>query len=133
MLEARGKEANPMKRIGMAVWFWLAAAMALMAQSAPPPKAAPAPPVIKCKNVDGKGCTYRQVQALSDAVFAGKTQHEVLLPVKDLALASSDGTLRCAQSDGTVCTTPELDIIKEIAAGQQLSINYKGTKPDGAK
>ena len=64
-----------MKRIGMAVWFWLAAAMALMAQSAPPPKAAPAPPVIKCKNVDGKGCTYRQAQALSYAVFAGKTQH----------------------------------------------------------
>jgi hypothetical protein len=122
-----------MKRIGMAVWFCLAATTTPMAQTPPPQKAAPATPVIKCKNVDGNGCTARQVQALSDAVFAGKTQHEVLLPVKDLALASSDGTLRCAQSNGTVCTTPELDVIKEIAAGMQLFINYKGTKADAGK
>jgi hypothetical protein len=122
-----------MKRIDMAVLIFLATAIAAMAQTPPPQKTAPAAPVIKCKNVDGRGCTYREVQALSDAVFTGKRQHEVLLPVKDLALASSDGTLRCAQSDGTVCTTPELDIIKEIAAAQQLFISYKGTKPDGGK
>src|ERR1022692_1442748 len=122
-----------MKRIEMAVLFTLAAAMATMAQTPPQQKAAPAAPVIKCKNVNGRGCTYREVRALSDAVFTGKSKHDVLLPVKDLALASSDGTLRCAQSDGTVCTTPELDVIKEIAAEQQLFINYKGTKPDAGK
>jgi hypothetical protein len=48
--------------------------------------------------------------------------------VKELALAASDGTLRCAQSNGTVCTTAELDIIKEIAAGQQLTIKYTSSK-----
>jgi hypothetical protein len=122
-----------MKAIDMAVLLSLATATATMAQTPPPQKAAPAAPVIKCKNVDGRACTYREVQALSDAVFSGKRQHEVLLPVKDLALASSDGTLRCAQNDGTVCTTPELDVIKEIAAGQQLFINYKGTRPDAGK
>jgi hypothetical protein len=79
---------------------------------------------IKCKNADGRGCTQREVQTLSDAVFAGKSKHEVLVPVKDVALASSDGTLRCAQSDGTICTTAQLDIIKEIASGQQLTIRY---------
>jgi hypothetical protein len=122
-----------MKAIDMAVLLSLATATAAMAQAPPPQKAAPAAPVIKCKNVDGRACTYREVQALSDAVFSGKRQHEVLLPVKDLALASPDGTLRCAQNDGTVCSTPELDVIKEIAAGQQLFINYKGTKPDAGK
>jgi hypothetical protein len=105
----------------------------MAAQAPPQQKAAPAAPAIKCKDAGGRACTYRQVQALSDAVFAGKSQHEVLLPVKDLALASSDGTLRCAQSDGTVCTTPELDVIKEIAAGQQLFINYNVAKPNAGK
>jgi hypothetical protein len=104
---------------------------AILAQA--PPKKSPPPLVIKCRNVDGRACTYRQVQALSDAVFAGKSKHDVLVPVKDLALASSaDGTLRCAQSDGTVCTTAELDVIKEIAATQQLTIKYSSA-PASAK
>ncbi len=94
-----------------------------MAQT-PPQKSAPPSAAIKCKNADGMGCTQRQVKALSDAVFQGKSKHEALLPVKELALAASDGTLRCVQSDGTVCTTAELDIIKVIAAGQQLTIKY---------
>jgi len=96
----------------------------MMAQAPPQPKSAPPSTAIKCKNADGRGCSAKQVQALSDAVFAGKSKHDVLLPVKDLALAASDGTLRCAQSDGTVCTTAELDVIKEIAAAQQLTIKY---------
>lgn len=103
-----------------ALLFWLCS-LALPAQT-PPRKAAPR--VVKCKNIDGMGCTYRQVKALSDAVFAEKSQHEVLVPVKDVALAAADGTLRCAQSDGTICTTAELDVIKEIAATQQLTIKY---------
>jgi hypothetical protein len=85
------------------------------------------PRVIKCKNLDGRGCTQREVKALSDAVFAGKSKHEVLVPVKDVALAASDGTLRCAQSDGTICTTAELDVIKEIASTQQLTIRYSAS------
>ena len=108
---------------------YAAAALALicspaaMAQAAPQKSARPSVS-IRCKNVDGKGCTQRQVQALSDAVFGEKSKHDVLVPVKDLALAASDGTLRCAQSDGTVCTTAELDVIKEIAVTQQLTVRY---------
>ena len=71
---------------------------------------------------------HTHVQALSDAVFAGKSQHDALIPVKDLELAASDGTLRCAQSDGSVCTTAELDIIKEIASSQQLTIKYAAAR-----
>jgi hypothetical protein len=98
--------------------------LAIMAQVPPQRKSPPPALVVKCKNADGRGCTQREVQTLSDAVFAGKSKHEVLVPVKDVALASSDGTLRCAQSDGTICTTAQLDIIKEIASGQQLTIRY---------
>jgi hypothetical protein len=96
----------------------------MMAQAPPQQKSTARSMAIKCKNADGRGCTQREVQTLSDAVFAGKSKHEVLVPVKDVALASSDGTLRCAQSDGTICTTAQLDIIKEIASGQQLTIRY---------
>jgi hypothetical protein len=98
--------------------------LAILAQTPPQRKSPPPALIVKCKNMDGRGCTQREVQALSDAVFAGKSKHEVLVPVKDVALAASDGTLRCAQSDGTICTTAQLDIIKEIASGQQLTIRY---------
>jgi hypothetical protein len=100
--------------------------LAILAQAPPQRKSAP-PVIVRCKNVNGQGCTQREVQTLSDAVFAGKSKHEVLVPVKEVALASSDGTLRCAQSDGTICTTAELDIIKEIASGQQLTIRYSAS------
>ena len=113
-----------MMRIFRAAVLAAMGAMVALAQTPPPKKAAPVSLAIKCKNVDGQGCTYRQVKALADAVFQGKSKHDALLPVKDLALAASDGTLRCAQSDGTVCNTAELDIIKEIAAAQQLTIKY---------
>ena len=104
--------------------IWLVAAAAAMAQT-PPAQKAPSGVVIKCKNTDARPCTFRQVQSLQDAVFAGKSQHDVLLPVKEVALASSaQGILRCAQSDGSVCSTAELDVIKEIAAGLQLFVNY---------
>ena len=114
----------------------LVVALAAMAQAPPPQKsaettksqAAPAPPIVKCKGVDGKACTAKQVQALADAVFAGKRQHDVLATFKNLTLASSDGTLKCEQNDGTPCTTPQLDLVKEIAAGQQIFINYNASK-----
>jgi hypothetical protein len=112
-----------MKTIYAAAAFVLMCSPGTLAQ-APPQKSAPPSISIRCKNEDGRGCTQRQVQNLSDAVFAGKSKHDVLVPVKDLALAASDGTLRCAQSDGTVCTTAELDVIKEIASTQQLTIRY---------
>ncbi len=120
------------RTIVAAVWL-LTAALASTAQQPPTQKTRPASPAPKCKNVDGRPCSSRQVQALSDAVFAGKSQHDVLLPVKVLELASSDGTLRCEQGDGKVCTTPQLDLIKEIAAIQQLFINYNGANSKTGK
>ncbi|MEI9971891.1 MAG: hypothetical protein WDO73_07425 [Ignavibacteriota bacterium] len=117
-----------MGTIRAALLLFAAIPSAMLAQAPPQEKSAPPKTAIKCRNVNGQGCTQRQVKALSDAVFEGKSQHDVLLPVKELALASSDGTLRCAQSDGTVCTVAELDIIKQIAATQQLSINYNSAK-----
>ena len=125
-----------MKRIVMAAALSLAAVLALQAQAPAKQKtgdpskstASAAVPVVKCKGTDGRACTARQVQALSDAVYAGKRQHDVLGPVRNLALASADGTLKCEQSDGTPCTTPQLDAIKELAATQQLYINYNSSK-----
>jgi hypothetical protein len=113
-----------MKPICLASMLVVIGTLVTLAQAPPPKKAAPVSLAVKCKNADGQGCTYRQVKALADAVFQGKSKHDALLPVKDLALAAPDGTLRCAQSDGTVCNTAELDIIKEIAAAQQLTIKY---------
>ena len=113
-----------MKRLATTLVVWIGTTLVMTAQS-PKQEKSPSPSVpIRCKNVNGQGCTQREVQALSDAVFAGKSKHDVLLPVKDVALAASDGTLRCAQSDGTVCSLAQLDIIKEIAADQKLTIRY---------
>jgi hypothetical protein len=122
-----------MKRLIIPMLFSCTAAWTVLAQAAAQQKAVPAAPVVKCKNVEGRPCTFKQVQGLSDAVYAGKSQHEVLLPVKDVALAKDDGTLRCAQSDGSVCTTPELDVIKEIAAGQKLFVNYNASTAKSGK
>jgi len=123
-----------MKTLSIATLLSLAMALTTLAQAPAQQKAAPAARVIKCKTVDSRPCTFKQVQGLSDAVFAGKSQHDELVPVKELALASSsDGTLRCAQSDGSVCTIPELDLIKEIASGQQLFINYNSANSKTGK
>ena len=113
-----------MKRLATMTAICTVAVLAIMAQTPKQEKSPPPSVPIRCKNVNGEGCSQREVQALSDAVFQGKSKHDVLLPVKDVALAASDGTLRCAQSDGTVCTLAELDIIKEIAADQKLTIRY---------
>jgi len=122
-----------MKPIVMALVWPLAAALALVAQPPANQKAGDSPkpaaaPVVKCKGPDAKPCTARQVQALSDAVYSGKNHHDALVPVKELSLAASDGSLKCAQGDGTPCTTPQLDAIKMIAADQQLYINYNSSK-----
>jgi len=126
-IRADGRLRIRMREImfGEMVMLVLVAVAMSMAQAPAPQKTAPAGLVIKCKNTDAKPCTFRQVQGLSDAVFAGKNQHDVLLPVKELAMASSaEGTLRCVQNDGSVCSTAELDVIKQIAAGLELFVNY---------
>jgi hypothetical protein len=113
-----------MKGMVLGVVLALVAAMAALAQAPANQKRAETPPVVKCKGPDGKPCTSKQVQALTDAVFAAKRQHDILATVRNLALASADGTLQCEQNDGSACTSPQLDAVKEIAAGQQLFLNY---------
>ena len=129
-----------MKRMATAAVLSLAAALALMAQApakqksdgaAKPPAAAA--PAVKCKGADGRGCSARQVQALTEAVFAAKGHHEILASVASLTLAASDGTLKCDQTDATACTTAQLDAIKQIAIDQQLFINYNSSKSNSAK
>jgi hypothetical protein len=117
-----------MKQIILTAWLTLATVLLLTAQSPAPARKAPAGPVIKCKGLDGHGCTVKQVQTLQDAVYAGKRSHEALALVKTIELASPDGTLRCVQQDGTVCTIPQLDEVKFIANDQQLYLNYNATK-----
>ena len=88
---------------------------------------------MKCKASDGTACTAKQVRALSDAVYAGKRQHDALALVRTVTLASSDGTLKCEQTDGTACTTTQLDAVKLIAADQKVYINYNSSKSNTAK
>jgi len=103
---------------------------AALAQAPPGQKGAAAPSAraVRCRNGDGRPCTSKQVQALSDAVFAAKRQHDVLALFENLTLASSAGTLKCVQHGGTPCTTAQLDLVKEIAADRQLYINYNSDK-----
>jgi len=119
------------KRIVMAALLSIFAALPARAQEPPRQKgpAAPPVPVVRCKSVDGRACTSKQVQALSDAVFAEKSHHDVLALFENLTLASSDGTLKCVQNKGTACTTAQLDVVKQIAFGEQLYINYNSSKP----
>jgi hypothetical protein len=118
-----------MKRIRLAAWLLLTATLAFAAQTpGPQQKSAPAALAIKCKGSDGRPCSAKQVQALSDGVFGAKQQHEALALVRNLTLASADGTLKCEQNDGKPCTTPQLDAVKEIGRQQQLFINYNSSK-----
>ena len=82
------------------------------------------PPSARCRGVDGKPCTAKQIQDLSDAVFAGKQKRDALASFRELTLLSRDGTFKCTQNDGSVCTTAQLDAVKEIAAAQQIYVNY---------
>ena len=118
-----------MKQITMTAWLTLATVLTLTAQTPAPAQKVPAGPVIRCKGVDGHGCTAKQVQTLQDAVYAGKRAHEALALVKTIELASPDGTLRCMQQDGTACTIAQLDEVKFIANDRQLYLNYNSAKP----
>jgi hypothetical protein len=124
-----------MKRFTSLMVLSLATAMAMMAQAPPASKAQPAPvgTVIKCKGVEGKPCTSSQIQFLTDAVFAQKNHHDALAAFESLSLASSDGTLKCVQTDKKACTNPQLDLVKQIGADHKLYINYSASKANTRK
>jgi len=76
----------------------------------------------------GKACTSAQVKALESAgMAAGKRQHGPLEKIKSVGLASSDGTLHCAQAGGTACTEEHLDALNALGASQtpKLTITKK--------
>ena len=110
-----------MKQILTAACLELLAALSLFAQTSP---------VIKCKGSDTHPCTAKQVQTLADAVAAGKQQHDVLAPVRNISLASPDGILKCEQTDGKPCTTAQLDAVKMFAADQKLFLTYTAKSPN---
>lgn len=121
-----------MKRIVGAAVLSLFAALPAMAQAPPKQKsAAPPAPVSKCRNADGMPCTAKQVKTLTDAVFAEKMHHEMLAMFEGLTLVSPDGTVKCVLHDGGACTATQLDLVKEIATGLELYINYTSPKSNG--
>ena len=123
-----------MKRMVVAAVFSLFAVLPTMAQAPPKQKsAAPPAPVPKCRNADGRPCTAKQVRALTDAVFAEKMHHETLAMFEGLTLVAPDGTLKCVLHDGGACTTTQLDLVKEIATGLELYINYTSPKSNSGK
>jgi hypothetical protein len=110
-----------MKQILTAACLTLLAALSLTAQTSP---------AIKCKGSDTHPCTAKQVQALADAVAAGKQQHDVLAAVRNITLASPDGILKCDQTDGMPCTTAQFDAVKIFAADQKLFLTYIVKSPN---
>lgn len=82
--------------------------------------------VAKCM-VAGKPCTAAQVQDLATGLAAGKRVHQTLAAIKNVSLASPDGTLSCEQNDGTPCTAAQVKDLNS-AAPPTYSINYNSSK-----
>ena len=121
-----------MKTVSAATAIWLMAALAALAQPPPQSKSQPASstPPIRCQDEGARPCTAKQIAPLTDAVFAQKRQHDALAQFKELTV-ESPGRLKCAQLDGTPCTLPQLDLVKEIGLGLKLYINYNPAPPAG--
>ncbi len=120
-----------MKRITIATALALAAALQTMGQAAPKEGKAPAAattPVGKCTGPDGKACTAAHVKQVNDAMVTGRRVHKPLEAVKAVSLASSDGTLKCEQNDGTACTAEQLDALNQVAGPLKCAINYNSSK-----
>jgi hypothetical protein len=122
-----------MKRILIATAVALVAALQMMGQSAPKegkaPPAAAAAPLAKCTGPDGKtACTAAHVNQLNDGIVTGRRVYKPLEAVKAVSLASSDGTMKCEQNNGTACTTEQLDALNQVAGQFKCSINYNSSK-----
>ena len=105
-------------------WFAMAAVMCLaalqmMGQTAPKASAHEA---LKCAGPEGKACTWAQVTDLSAAAVSDEGTHKPLATFGKLTLASFDGTLKCEQTDGTVCSAEQVRSLTRIAAPLKLRL-----------
>ena len=76
--------------------------------------------VAKCAGLDGKACTWTQVTDLAAAAVSGESTHKALATLAKLTLASFDGTLKCEQTDGTLCTAEQIRALSGVAARLKL-------------
>jgi hypothetical protein len=84
--------------------------------------------VAKCKGPDGAACTDAQVKDLASGLASGKRIYKPLATVRNVSLASSDGTLKCEQNDGKPCTEDQVKALSELAVQMKCSINYNSSK-----
>ena len=121
-----------MKRNLIAIAVALVAALQMMGQATPKEGKAPAAsaaPVAKCTGPDGKtACTAAHVKQLNDGMVTGRRVYKPLEAVKAVSLASSDGTMKCEQNNGTACTTEQWDALNQVAGQFKCAINYNSSK-----
>jgi hypothetical protein len=110
-----------MKPVTIAAVMCLAAALETMAQIAPKVSTHD---VVKCVGADGKACTWKQAADLS-AAATDEGGNKALARFGKLTLASFDGTLKCEQTDGTLCTAEQVRSLNRIAAPLKLRLWYR--------
>jgi hypothetical protein len=114
-----------MKAIMTTLALSLLAALGAMGQSKPGKTNATAAPTMRCTRQDGGACTARHVEDLATAVTAaGKGAHPVLAGINTLSLASSDGTLRCRQTNGQQCTAEQARQLRDVALTTPVKISF---------
>lgn len=86
----------------------------------PPPPVASGIHTLRCLAPDEKTpCSREQVEQLEQMVVTGRRSYEPLAAVASVSLASPDGTLRCTQVNGAVCTEAQTQAIQKYAAAKK--------------
>ncbi|MGA3019524.1 MAG: hypothetical protein ABSF62_20550 [Bryobacteraceae bacterium] len=116
-----------MKPIIMTVVLSLVAVLGVMGQTEA--RQAPATtPTLKCAGPAGTACTQQRVHDLAAAAqAAGKGSRASLAAIKTLSLASSDGTLKCVQTNGQRCTAEQAQSLYEIGRAINVTVSFSGS------
>lgn len=86
----------------------------------PPPPVASGIHNLRCLAADEKTpCTREQVGEFNQMVVTGRRSYPELTAVGSLSLASPDGTMRCTQNNGELCTGAQIQAIKLYAAAKK--------------
>lgn len=94
----------------------------LTAQSArmPPPPVASGIHTLRCLGPDEKTpCTREQVGQFNQMMVTGRRSYKPFAEIASFSLASPDGTLRCTQIDGALCTNAQIQAVQEYAAAKK--------------
>jgi hypothetical protein len=76
-----------------------------------------------CSRQGGAPCTAQHVKQLETAVkAAAKGSRKELANVKSLSLASSNGTLKCKQTDGSACTAQQMQMVRDVSAASPNTV-----------